>query len=162
MTTLQNATGANETLEFTLQQDRRPGLSNRKIAVLMRVGDRIDMLVLSDVQGHTRFIPNVGDRIVDELSALIGSGVLAETSSIIVIHHSDGATLASSDGNRIRDLPSDSIQAGSFHGSDLEQSIRNDIALLRASQQTLEDTEISGLIYDGRSCTLSLVTSTVN
>lgn len=162
MTILQNATGVNETLEFTLQQDRRPGLSDRKIAVLMRVGDRIDMLVLSDMQGHTRFIPNVGDRIVDELSALIGSGVLAETSSIMVIHHSDGTMLTSSKGNWIRDLHADSNQAGSFHGSDLEQSIRNDIGLLRASQQTLEDTEISGLIYDGRSCTLSLVTSTVN
>lgn len=162
MTTVQNVHSANEEDEFILQQGFRSGPFARKIAVLMRINGRIDMLLLSDVQEHTRFIPNVGDHIADGLSALIGSGVLPDASSIMVINHTDGAMWTSSNGKRIRDLPADSNQVGSLHDSDLVQSVRDDIAFLRTSQKILQNTEMTGLMYDGRSHTLSLVPTTVN
>jgi len=132
MTTVQNVYSANEEDEFILQQGLRPGPFARKIAVLMRINGRIDMLLLSDLQGHTRFIPNVGDHIADGLSALIGSGVLHDASSIMVINHADAST--------IDILPF----------SNLEQSVRVDSAFLRASSLIPESIEITGFLYDVR------------
>ena len=159
MTTVQNVHRENEKYGFTLQQGRQPKSSARKIAVLKRISGRIDMLLLSDLQEHTQFIPNVGDQIADGLNALVSSGVLLEEPSIMVIHHTDGAMLTSSNRNGIKHLPADSNKVDSFHGSDLEQSIRDDISFLRTSKHILENTEITGIIYDGRTQTLSLVTS---
>jgi carbonic anhydrase len=132
MTTVQNVHNANEEDEFILQQDPRPGPFTRKIAVLMRINGRIDLLLLSDVQGHTRFIPNVGDHIADGLSALIGSGVLSDASSIMVINHADASTI------------------GLLPFSNMEQSVRVDRAFLKASSLIPENIEITGFLYDVR------------
>ena len=132
MTTVQNVHNANVEDEFILQQGLRSGPFARKIAVLMRINGRIDMLLLSDLQGHTRFIPNVGDHIADGLSALIGSGILPDVSSIMVINHTDAST-------------NDFLPF-----INLEQSVRVDIAFLRASSLIPESIEITGFLYDMR------------
>ena len=132
MTTVQNVHNANEEDEFILQQGLRSGPFARKIAVLMRISGQIDLLLLSDLQGHTRFIPNVGDHIADGLSALIGSGILPDASSIMVINHTDAST-------------NDFLPIGN-----LEQSVRVDRAFLRASSLIPESIEITGFLYDVR------------
>ena len=132
MTTVQNVHNANDEDEFILQQGLRPGPFAPKIAVLMRINGQIDMLLLSDLQGHTRFIPNVGDHIADGLSALIGSGFLPDASSIMVINHADAST-------------NDFLPI-----SNLEQSVRVDRAFLRASSLIPENIEITGFLYDVR------------
>jgi carbonic anhydrase len=132
MTTVQNVHNANVEDEFILKQGLQPGPFARKIVVLMRINARIDILLLSDLQGHTRFIPNVGDHIADGLSALIGSGVLPDASSIMVINHADTSNI---------DL---------LPYSNLEQSVRVDRAFLRSSSLIPEDIEITGFLYDVR------------
>jgi hypothetical protein len=116
MITVQHAHSANETYEFIHKLGSRAWPSAQKMAVLMRTGGRIDMLVFSDRQGDSRYIPNVGGHIGDGLNALMGSGALLDVSSILVIHHYDGAVLTSRHGNRIMDLIADSNQVGSLQG----------------------------------------------
>jgi hypothetical protein len=130
--------------------------------VLVRREGQIDILVFSDRQGDTRFNPNVGDHIADGLSALMSARVLLEASLIMVIHHRESIMLASRHGKRIMDLCVDSNQSASLNDGDREQAVRDDIAFLRTSQHILKSTEITGLLYDGRSHTLSHVTSTTN
>ena len=157
MTTVRYARNANEEYVFPLLQDSLPGPAPHTLAVVMRTSDCIDLLVLSDREECARLIPQVGEQIGDALDALIGAGLLSDTSAIMVIHHLAADGLASSQEQGSRECPADSGWVRSLY--DLQRSVREDVAFLRVSPLLLQHTEVSGLIYDVSSRRLFSVAS---
>ena len=156
MTTVRNA---NEDYAFPLWQDSHPGPAPHTLAVMMRTGDCIDLLVLSDRDESARLIPQVGEHIADALDALLSSGLLLDTSAIMVIHHLAADMLTSSQEQRPGERSADSGRVSSLPCHDLQRWVREDVAFLRASPLLLQHTEVSGLIYDVRSRQLFPVTA---
>ena len=146
MTTVRYARNATEEYIFPLLQDSLPGSAPRTLAVVIRMSDCIDLLVLSGREECARLIPQVGEHIGDALDALIDAGLLPDTSAIMVIHHLAADVLASRQEQGSGECPVDSGWVRSLY--DLQQSVREDVAFLRVSPLLLQDTEVSGLIYD--------------
>ena len=157
MTTLRNTRNFNEAYAFPLWQDALPGPAPRTLAVVMRMSDCIDLLVLSEREESARLIPRVGDHVADALDALLSSCLLPDTSAIMVIHHLSSDVLASSQEQRSTAGSTDSIWVRSLH--DLQRLVREDVGFLRASPLILQHTEVSGLIYDVSSRRLFPVTA---
>jgi carbonic anhydrase len=159
MAPIQIVRNESEAWDFAFQESNLPGPSDQKITVLMRTGNCIDLLVLSDIENHARMFPNVGTEPAQALDALIASGALPDTSAIMVIHHADCDLLPSRYEDRCRELSTHSGQAGILSRDDLERSVRDVVAFLMASPLIPKNTAITGLLYDVRSCSLSPVTS---
>ena len=156
MTTFRHARNVNEAHAFSLWQDSLPGPAPRALAVLLRTGDCIDLLVLSDREESARLIPQVGEHVADALDALLSSGLLPDTSAIMVIHHLAADVPASVYEQGPGELSADSGWVRSLH--DLQHSVREDVGFLRSSPLLLQRTEVGGLIYDLNSRQLFPVT----
>ena len=147
---------------ITVQQDNLPMSPVGKVAVLMRIDTRIDMLMLSDMEGNARVIRNLGGRVADALLSLTASGQMLDVTHLMVIHHMDCDMPPFSGGDSCvklkREFNAETSTIDTLRSSDLEQSIRDDIAFLSASPLIPKNIEISGFIYDIRSRKLSPVT----
>jgi carbonic anhydrase len=150
------------TLDAILRANRRyarafgPALLDpepaRSVAVLTCMDVRIDPLAMAGLGlGDAHVVRNAGGRGADALRSLALSCELFGTRRILVVHHTrcgmEGLTneamrerLASHapDGPGIDFLPF----------ADLEDSVRQDVALLRASPLIPPGVAIDGLIYD--------------
>jgi carbonic anhydrase len=127
----------------------------RKVAVLTCMDARIlPSRALGLKEGDAHVIRNAGGRARDALRSLVISQRLLGTKELAVIHHTDCGMLTFSN----RDLR-DKVQAdlgqdtGEFDFlpfSDLDESVREDIEFLRATQLLDPDTLIRGFVYDVR------------
>ena len=135
MTAVLNGLQEQDASALDRQKGNLPGPSAQKLAVLMCMDDHIDLLLLSDLESRSQFFPNAARRAADAIDTLLSSGVLLEATAIALIHHS------------------------TCDSSELERSVLDDIASLRASPLIPKDLEITGLIYDVRSHQLHPITS---
>jgi carbonic anhydrase len=116
-------------------------------------------------EGDAHVIRNAGGRARDALRSLVISQRLLGTNEIAVIHHTDCGMLTFTNPDlhaRVKqELGADSTAIDFQPFSDLEESVREDVAFLQSSPLIPGNTPIRGFIYDVRTGRLNEVASDV-
>ena len=140
-----------------------PAPPARHLAILVCMDARIDPArALGLEEGDAHVIRNAGGRATeDAIRSLAISQQLLGTREVAVIHHT-GCGMLSFSNEQLRDklrreLGADATGVDFLPFSDLAQSVRDDIAALRASPLLLRDVPIGGFIYDTKTGALSRV-----
>ena len=129
----------------------------RQVAVLACMDARLDPAKFLGLQeGDAHVIRNAGGRAdADAIRSLVISSALLGTREFIVIHHTDcGMLTFTNDQLRDqlrRDLGADASDVDFLPFSDLNESVRTDVATLRSSPLLHKDIPVSGFVYDVRS-----------
>ncbi len=124
----------------------------RKIAVVACMDARMDparMLGLEEGDAHV--IRNAGGRAVDAMRSLIISQQLLGTREIVVIHHTDCGMLTFTDPQLHEKLQTElgTDTELTFHSfADLERSVREDVATIKASPVLLAGVPVRGFVYE--------------
>jgi carbonic anhydrase len=128
----------------------------RKIALVVCMDARIDPArALGLQEGDAHVIRNAGGRIADALRSLAISQELLGTEEVAIVHHSDCGMLTFTDESirqrlkKSRAADADAIAFLPFH--DLDQSVRDDLALYAASPLVRHDIPVRGFVYDVKS-----------
>ncbi len=127
----------------------------RKVAVVTCMDARIlPSRALGLEEGDAHVIRNAGGRAQDALRSLIISQRLLGTREVAVIHHTDcGMLTFKNEDLRAqvkRELGADASGIDFLPFSDVEKSVRDDIAALRDSPFMPRDVPIRGFVYDVR------------
>jgi len=131
-----------------------PAPPARKVAILTCMDARLDPAHFLGLRnGDAHIIRNAGGRAdLSALRSLIISEQLLGTNEIVVIHHTDCGMLSFKNEDLHRILADRFGHDASDHDfmpfDDLEQSVRDDIAAIRASKFIPDDIAISGFIYE--------------
>lgn len=125
----------------------------RQVAVLACMDARLDPArILGLEEGDAHVIRNAGGRAADALRSLVISEQLLGTKTIAIIHHTDCGMLTFTNEDihqKIKqDLHADADHIAFLPFNDLEQSVRDDIAFLKASPLIPASIEIKGFVYD--------------
>ena len=164
MTVVQEFLKSNETYARNFQKGNLPMPPARHVAVLTCMDARIDPArVLGLEEGDAHVIRNAGGRASDDaIRSLVISEQLLGTNTVVVIHHTDcGMLTFSNDDLRSKikqELKADADHIDFLPFKDLEQSVRDDVATLKASPLIPKNVDISGYIYDVKSGRLLPVT----
>ncbi len=163
-TTVDEFLKANEQYAAHFQKGDLPMPPARKTVILTCMDARLDPArFLGLEEGDAHVIRNAGGRATeDALRSLVISEQLLGTTSVVVIHHTDCGMLTFSNEDLRTKLQKD-FKASADHidflpFKNLEQSVRDDIATIKASPFIPESIAISGFIYDVRSGKLLPVT----
>jgi carbonic anhydrase len=127
----------------------------RRVAILTCMDARIlPSRILGLEEGDAHVIRNAGGRARDALRSLIISQRLLGTREIAVIHHTDCGMLTFNNRDlreKVKeDLGSDTGEFDFLPFRDLDESVREDVEFLQATQLLNPDTTIRGFIYDVR------------
>jgi carbonic anhydrase len=132
-----------------------PAPPARRVAVLTCMDARLlpaHMLGLEEGDAHV--IRNAGGRAQDALRSLVISQRLLGTTEVMVIHHADCGMLRFTDEDlhaKVRaDLGVDDGGMAYLPFSDVRESVREDVDLLRRSPLIPDDVLIRGFVYDER------------
>ena len=164
MTVVQEFLEANEAYAKTFQKGQLPMPPARHVAVLTCMDARLDPARLLGLEeGDAHVIRNAGGRASeDAIRSLVISEQLLGTNTVVVIHHTDCGMLTFSNEDlrtKIKqDLKADADHIDFLPFKDLEQSVREDVATLKASPLIPKNVEVSGYIYDVKSGRLLPVT----
>jgi carbonic anhydrase len=125
----------------------------RKVAVVACMDARLHPeKVLGLAIGDAHVIRNAGGRAQDAIRSLVISQRLLGTREIVVLHHTDCGMLTFTNEQLAAkvqaELGADVSGQDFLPFPDLEQSVRDDVAILRASPLIPQDIPISGAIYD--------------
>lgn len=156
MAIIQEFLQANERYASQFQKGDLPLPPARQVAVLACMDARLDPArVLGLEEGDAHVIRNAGGRAADALRSLVISEQLLGTKTIVILHHTDCGMLTFTNEyihNKVKqELHADADHIAFLPFSDLEQSVRDDIAFLRNSPLIPESIEIVGFIYDVKS-----------
>ena len=164
MTTVQEFLKANDAYAATFQKGDLPMPPARKVAILTCMDARLHPARFLGLQeGHAHIIRNAGGRASDDaIRSLVISEQLLGTNTVVVIHHTDCGMLTFSNADlrtKLRqELGANADNIDFLPFKDLEQSVRDDVATIKASPLIPDNIEVSGFIYDVRSGKLSPVT----
>lgn len=136
----------------------------RRVAIVTCMDARIvPSRQLGLEEGDAHVIRNAGGRAQDALRSLIISQQLLGTREVAVIHHTDCGMLTFRNEElraKLRDAQgADAADVDFLPFTDVEQSVRDDVAFLRASPFIPREIPIRGFVYDVRSGSLSEVAS---
>lgn len=157
MSVLSEMLEANARYAASFTKGDLPMPPGRKVAVLTCMDARLDPAKFLGLQeGDAHVIRNAGGRAdLDAIRSLVISYKLLGTREFLVIHHVDCGMLTFSNEDlrkKLReDLGADASNIDFLPFSDLDQSVRDDVATLRASPLIPKDIPISGFVYDVRS-----------
>src|SRR5256885_16199064 len=164
MTVVQEFLKANEKYAAGFQKGSLAMPPSRQVAVLTCMDARIDPArILGLEEGDAHVIRNAGGRASeDAIRSLVISQQLLGTNTVVVIHHTDCGMLTFSNAD-LRTKLKQELKADADHidflpFTDLEQSVRDDVATLKASPLIPDNVDISGFIYDVSSGKLLPVT----
>jgi carbonic anhydrase len=134
-------------------QVQLPMPPSRRVAVLACMDARLDPArILGLGEGEAHVIRNAGGRAADAIRSLVISQRLLGTTAIAVIHHTDCGMLTFDNTTiraRIRqELSTDPGSIDFLPFDDIETSVRDDLATLRASPLIAPGTDIRGFVYD--------------
>ncbi len=155
MSTIDKLLEANQAYAGTFDRGDLPLPPARRVAILTCMDARIlPSRILGLEEGDAHVIRNAGGRARDALRSLIISQRLLGTREIAVIHHTDCGMLTFSNRDlreKVReDLGSDTGEFDFLPFKDLDDSVREDIEFLQATQLLNPDTIIRGFVYDVR------------
>ena len=157
---------ANRDYAASFDKGELPLPPSRKVAVVVCMDARIDPAKALGLQeGDAHVIRNAGGRASDALRSLVVSQQLLGTEEVAVIHHTDcGMLTFTNDELRSQCIEQFGDRAGQLAGSidflpfsDLEQSVRDDVAYIRESPLIPSSVDIRGFIYDVRTGALTEV-----
>jgi carbonic anhydrase len=125
----------------------------RKLAVVACMDARLDPAkALGLDEGDAHVIRNAGGRAADALRSLVISQQLLGTNEVIVVHHTDCGMLtfdnATLQGICLERLGADASEIDFLPFGDLEQSVRDDVELIRTSPLIPDEVTVTGFIYD--------------
>lgn len=144
---------ANEVYASTFQKGNLAMPPARRVAIVTCMDARIDPArALGLEEGDAHVIRNAGGRVADALRSLIISEQLLGTTHIVVIHHTDCGMLTFSNED-LRSKVKQELHANAdaidfLPFGNLEQSVRDDVAFLKASPFIPDSIDIQGYIYD--------------
>lgn len=145
---------ANESYAAAFDRGDVPTPPARRVAVVTCMDARLhpEKFLGLDV-GDAHVIRNAGGRVSeDAIRSLVISERLLGTTEIVVIHHTDCGMLSFKNEDltaKIReDLGVDTAGLDFLPFSDLEQSVRDDVRIIKNSDLIPEDIVVSGAIYD--------------
>ena len=154
MTRFDEFVEANKEYAASFDQGDAPVPPARKVAVVTCMDARLhpEEFLGLDV-GDAHVIRNAGGRVSDDaVRSLVISERLLGTEEIVVIHHTDCGMLTFSNEDltaKIKeDLGVDTTGRDFLPFSDLEQSVRDDVEILRNSDLIPDDITVTGAIYD--------------
>ena len=154
MTRFDEFVEANKEYAASFDQGDAPVPPARKVAVVTCMDARLhpEEFLGLDV-GDAHVIRNAGGRVSDDaVRSLVISERLLGTEEIVVIHHTDCGMLTFSNEDltaKIKeDLGVDTAGRDFLPFSDLEQSVRDDVEILRNSDLIPDDITVTGAIYD--------------
>ena len=155
MSTIDELVEANESYARTFDRGHLPLPPSRQVAILTCMDARIlPSRILGLNEGDAHVIRNAGGRARDALRSLIISQRLLGTREIVVIHHTDCGMLTFSNRDlreKVKeDLGSDTGEFDFLPFRDLDESVREDVEFLQATQLLNPDTAIRGFVYDVR------------
>lgn len=124
----------------------------RKVAVVTCMDARLDPAkFLGLEEGDAHVIRNAGGRAADAIRSLVISQQLLGTREVVVIHHTDCGMLIFTDEQlhqKLHDELHVHAEIPFLPFSDLEQSVRDDVAAIKTSPLLLPDVPVRGFIYD--------------
>lgn len=133
----------------------------RHVAVIACMDARIDPArVLGLEEGDAHVIRNAGGRVEDAIRSLIISQQLLGTREVVVLHHTECGMLTFTDDQLRQKIQNDlgvRTDQPFYPFTDLEQSVRDDVEMIRTSPLLLKDIPVSGFIYDVHSGKISEV-----
>ncbi len=156
MPVIDEVLAANEGYAAGFNQGDLPLPPARQVAVLVCMDARIDPAkALGLREGDAHVIRNAGGRASDDaLRSLAISHELLGTREVVVIHHTDCGMLTFTNEqlrHRLQDrLGVDASGMDFLPFGDLDQSVREDVATIRASPLIPDDVAVSGVVYDVR------------
>ena len=148
--------GANERYAADFAKGDLPAPPARRLAVLTCMDARLDPAkALGLAEGDAHVIRNAGGRASDDaLRSLVISQQLLGTREVLVIHHTDCGMLTFTNeqlrAKLARDLNADASGIDFLPFSDLEESVRQDVATIRSSPLIPDDIPVRGFVYDVR------------
>jgi carbonic anhydrase len=129
---------------------------NRPVAIVTCIDARLHPERFLGLEiGDAHVIRNAGGRASgDALRSLIISSVLLGTRELMVIHHTDCGMLTFTNDDVWSKLEADTGRSARdidfLPFDDVEQSVRDDVATIRANPFIPGDAEVTGWIYDVR------------
>jgi carbonic anhydrase len=146
---------ANEAYARTFDRGDLPLPPARRLTVLTCMDARIlPSKALGLKEGDAHVIRNAGGRARDALRSIIISQRLLGTRELAVIHHTDCGMLTFTNRDlraKVKeDLGQDTGEFDFLPFADLDESVRQDIEFLQATQLLNPDTLIRGFAYDVR------------
>ena len=153
MATLDEVRAANDTYAAGFTKGDLPMPPGRKLAVVACMDARLDPAKALGLQeGDAHVIRNAGGRAADALRSLVISQQLLGTNEVIVVHHTDCGMLtfdnATLQGICQERLNADASDIDFLPFGDLEQSVRDDVELIRSSPLIPNDVNVHGFVYD--------------
>lgn len=145
---------ADEQYAATFDKGDLPMPPARKVAVVTCMDARLHPeTFLGLAVGDAHVIRNAGGRVSDDaIRSLVISERLLGTNEIVVIHHTDCGMLTFSNqqlADKIKhDLGVDVGERDFLPFPNLEQSVRDDVAIIRNSPLIPSDIAVAGAIYD--------------
>lgn len=154
---------ANEQYAASFTKGDLPVPPGRKVAILVCMDARIDPAKALGLQeGDAHVIRNAGGRASDDaIRSLAISQQFLGTREVVVIHHT-GCGMLTFTNDQLRDklkrdMGADASNVDFLPFSNLEQSVRDDVATLKASPLLMKDAPVAGLIYDVRTGAVTTV-----
>jgi carbonic anhydrase len=132
----------------------------RRVAVVSCMDARlIPARFLGLEEGDAHVIANAGGRAQDALRSLVVSQRLLGTNEVVIVQHTDCGMGKYSDSD-IRskvmdDLGADAGDMAFLTFSDVRESVREDVELLRGSPLIARDVTVRGFVYDVKTGRLS-------
>lgn len=153
---------ANAEYARTFDRGKLPRPPARRLAVVTCMDARIvPSRQLGLEEGDANVIRNAGGRARDALRSLIVSQRLLGTNEIAIIHHTDcgSQTFTNPDlhAKVKQELGADSSEIDFLPFSDVQESVREDVAFLLSSPLIQNDVVIRGFVYDVHSGRLNEV-----
>jgi carbonic anhydrase len=143
---------ANERYAASFKKGHLPMPPARHVAVVACMDARLDPArVLGLEEGDAHVIRNAGGRAADAFRSLVISQQLLGTREVVVIHHTDCGMLTFTDA-QLRKKLADGLGVDTelefLPFSDVDASVRDDVAAIRKSPLLLRDLPVAGFVYD--------------
>ncbi len=143
---------ANERYAASFEKGHLPMPPARHVAIVACMDARLDPArVLGLEEGDAHVIRNAGGRAADALRSLAISQQLLGTREVVVIHHTDCGMLTFTDAQLRRQLH-DSLGIDTelefLPFSDVDASVRDDVAAIRRAPLLIRDLPVTGFVYD--------------
>ncbi len=154
MSVIDELVEANAKYAANFQQSKLPMPPGTKLALVTCMDARIETgRAFGLKEGDAHVIRNAGGRASEAIRSLVISQALLGTEAVAFIHHVDCGMLTFTDASlreklRAANPEADADDIAFLSYSDIDQSVRDDIAIYRASKLVRQDIPVKGFVFD--------------